>query len=173
MMKRKLYDLVNGAGKLPIGRLAVGSLWAPVLWFAVIALEDGRIDPAIGWHYREQLMYQVVSLLTAAAFLNLSLWLVHRKFPGVALTLWIPSVGISGLLLLVVGLAFVCEGSSGDILSFCSDPDDMTPFTLFVSGVMASFTLPGWVALGLSHLITLARRDRSRTTDAPEPSRPD
>ncbi len=166
-MKRKLYDLVNGAGNLPIGKLAVGSLWAPALWFAVIALGEGSSL----WYFREQLLYQVVSLLTAAAFLNLSLWLVRRKFPGFALTLWIPSVGISGLLLLFVGLLVVnCE--SGDIFS-CSGPGGMTPFTLFVSGVMASFTLPGWAALGLSHLITLARRGRSRTTDAPEPSRSD
>ena len=162
-MKWKLYDLVNGAGNLPIGKLAVGSLWAPALWFAVMALG--------GWYFWEQLLYQVVSLLTAAAFLNLSLWLVHRKFPGFALTLWIPAVGIPGLLLLVVG-SFVVNCESGDIFS-CSGPSDMTPFTLFVSCVMASFTLPGWAALGLSHLITLARRGRSRTTDAPEPSRSD
>ena len=166
-MKRKLYDLVNGAGNLPIGKLAVGSLWAPVLWFAVMALGDGSSL----WYFREQLLYQVVSLLTAAAFVNLSLWLVRRRFPGVALTLWIGSVGITGFLLFAVGL-FMVSFEGGDIFSGPSSRD-VTRFTLFMSGVMASFTLPGWAALGLSHLITLARRGRSRTTDAPEPSRSD
>ena len=157
-MRRKLYDLVNGAGKLPIGKLAVGSLWASALWFAVIALGDGfnLVDPTSGWYSREQMLYQVVSLLAAAAFINLSLWLARRKFPGFTLVLWVGSVGISGFLLYVGGLFVVnCEG--GDIFS-CPGPGDMTLFTLFVSGVIASFTLPGWAALGLSHLITLARR---------------
>ena len=172
-MKRKLHDLVNGAGNLPIGKLAVGSLWAPALWFAVIALGDGSnlLDPPSERYFRWEVLYPVVSLLTAAAFVNLSLWLVRRRFPGVALTLWIGSVGITGFLLFAVGL-FMVSFEGGDIFSGPSSRD-VTRFTLFMSGVMASFTLPGWAALGLSHLITLARRSRSRMTDAPEPSRSD
>lgn len=151
-MKRKLYDLVHDAGNVPIVLLGVGSLWAPVLWLIMMALEDGSnlIDLPSERYFLGQTLYQLLLLLTGAAFVNLSLWLVRRRFPGLAITLWILSVGISGLLLFGVGLLIAsCE--SGDIFS-CSGFEDMTPFTLFVSGLMAAFTVPGWIALGISRL---------------------
>ena len=155
-MKRKLYDLVREAGNLPIVPLGAGSLWAPVLWLIMMALEDGSnlIDLPSERYFLGQPLYQLLSLLTGAAFVNLSLWLVRRA-PGLAITLWIFSVGISGLLLFGVGLLIAsCE--SGDIFS-CSGFEDMTPFTLFVSGLMAAFTVPGWIALGISRLRVQAK----------------
>ena len=156
-MKRKLYDLVRDRGNLPIVRLGAGSLWAAVLWLIMMALEDGLnlIDLPSAGYFLGQPLYQLLLLLTGAAFVNLSLWLVRRRFPGLAITLWIFSVGISDLLLFGVGLLIAsCE--SGDIFS-CSGFEDMTPFTLFVSGLMAAFTLPGWAALAISRLKSRAQ----------------
>lgn len=157
-MNTELRDVNGSARYWSIVWLALGSLWAPALWLVVMALGDGAnlLDPPSEWYFRWEVLYPVVSLLTAATFVNFSLWLVRRKFPGFALVLWIGSVGIPGFLLFAVGLLMVSfEGD--DIISGPSSPDS-TRFTWFVSGVMASFTLPGWMALGVSHLKTAMKR---------------
>ncbi len=133
-------------------RILVGSCWAPVLWLAVLALGDGSnlVDPPSEAYFRQLIWFPALSLFIAAAFVNISLWLAWRTFPGLARTLWILSVGISGLILFVIGLWSVsCEPN--DYFS-CSGYPEITRLAWFVCGVMAFFTLPGWIALGFSRL---------------------
>ena len=146
-MNTELRNVNSNAGYRSIGWLALSSLWAPILWLAVMALGDGSnlLDPPSGWYLCGKVLYPVVSLLTAAAFVNLSLWLVRRKFPGFVLALWIGSVGISGFLLLAGALLMV--SIEGDDIFSGPSSRDITWFTLFVSGLMASFTLPRWIAV--------------------------
>ena len=167
----------QGRRKLPgvnfwsIGRLALWSLWAPILWVVVIASGDGfDVFDSRHWYFRGRLQYTVWSLLSlfaAAAFLNLSLWLVRRRFPKLAVVLWVPSVGIPGLLLFVGGLfALTCE--SDEVFS-CVGARGVFQFTLFMSSVMALFTSPGWVILGFRQLHT--KVIKRPTSGAPLPER--
>ena len=165
--RRKLL----GVNFWSIGRLALWSLWAPILWVVVIASGDGSdVFDSRHWYFRGRLQYTVWSLLSlfaAAAFLNLSLWLVRRRFPKLAVVLWVPSVGIPGLLLYVGGLfALTCE--SDDVFS-CVGARGVFQFTLFMSSVMALFTSPGWVILGLRQLHT--KVIKRPTSGAPLPER--
>ena len=168
-MNKKLREVSGNAGHWSTLWLLLGSLWAPALWLTVVALGDGSnlVDPPSERYFRQEVVYPVLSLLTAAAFVNLSLWLVRRRFPRFTVTLWISSVGILGLLLFGGGLLMVgCEGA--DIFS-CPGSQDITRFTLVVSGLMASVTLPGWMTLGVSYLNTAATRGRSGVIDEPDP----
>ena len=151
-MNKEPQDANGDAWYRPMGWLALGSLWAPILWLAVLAVADGSnlADPPSERHFRWEVLYPALSLLTAAAFVNFSLWLVRRRLPAFAVVLWVSSVGISGLLLFGGGLLMV-DCTPGDIFG-CPSPRDITESMLLVSGVMASFTLPGWLALGVSHL---------------------
>lgn len=59
--RRKLL----GVNFWSIGRLALWSLWAPILWVVVIASGDGfDVFDSRHWYFRGRLQYTVWSLLS-------------------------------------------------------------------------------------------------------------
>ena len=140
--------------------LLLGSLWAPAVWALIIVGNASEYNGGLfsARYFDGFVLFPLLMTWAGAMPVAVSIWLLHRSVGE-----WVVPAGVVSLVL-SVGLIFVVAWLSLPSDSYIwSSPSssDVRNSSFVLSGLIAAFSLPVWIHLGIVHLVRWLRSLRA------------